>query len=156
MSNINGFDNEYEFVKYLNEKEINELDPMTRELIDKLYPYENPHSIIKCWRNHYKQKSDILIRINNVMKGISIKKGIKNSLHAEGISSFINFLIEEGVDREIVLEYLKYHYADGSTNGKGLKRISVEEYKQMIEAAFGKDSCCVLNVRPVGGYQLKA
>ena len=32
----------------------------------------------------------------------------------------------------------------------------LEEYKQMIEAAFGKDSCCVLNVRPVGGYQLKA
>ncbi len=29
------------------------------------------------------------------------------------------------------------------------------DYKQMIEAAFGKDSCCVLSVRPVGGYEVK-
>jgi len=25
----------------------------------------------------------------------------------------------------------------------------------MIEAAFGEGSCCVLNVRPVGGYEIK-
>ena len=29
-------------------------------------------------------------------------------------------------------------------------------YKEMIEKVFGKDSCCVLNVRPVGGYEIKA
>ncbi len=30
----------------------------------------------------------------------------------------------------------------------------LDNYKQMIETAFGKDSCCVLNIRPVGGYEL--
>lgn len=64
------------------------------------------------------------------MKGISIKKGYKNSVHVERISDFIHFLIENNIDREIVTEYLKYHYADGSTNGKGIKRLSVEEYKK--------------------------
>ncbi|MBR7132963.1 MAG: galactokinase [Clostridia bacterium] len=29
------------------------------------------------------------------------------------------------------------------------------DYKQMIEAVFGEGSCCVLNIRPVGGYELK-
>lgn len=29
-------------------------------------------------------------------------------------------------------------------------------YKQMIESAFGEGSCSVLNIRPVGGYELKA
>ena len=29
------------------------------------------------------------------------------------------------------------------------------DYKQMIEAVYGKDSCCVLNIRPVGGYEIK-
>ncbi|MBE6750215.1 MAG: galactokinase [Ruminococcaceae bacterium] len=29
------------------------------------------------------------------------------------------------------------------------------DYKKMIEAAFGEGSCCVLNVRPVGGYEIK-
>ena len=123
MSKITGKNNEYEFVKYLNGKRISELNPMFRELIDELFPNQQPNSIIKSWKNHYKEKSDIFIKINGKMKGISIKKGYKNSIHVERISDFIHFLIENNVDREIVIEYLKYHYADGSTNGKGKKRI---------------------------------
>ena len=55
---------------------------------------------------------------------------MKNSIHVERISDFIHFLIENKIDRELVIEYLKYQYADGSTNGKGLERLSVEEYKK--------------------------
>ncbi len=29
------------------------------------------------------------------------------------------------------------------------------DYKTMIEAAFGENSCCVLNIRPVGGTEVK-
>lgn len=138
MSDINGFDNEFAFVKYLNGKQINELNPMMRELIDVLFPYVNDNSIIKCWRNHYKQKSDIFIRINGLMKGVSIKKGIKNSVHVESIYSFIQFLIENGVDREIIDEYLKYHFADGSTDGTGGVRLSVEDYKKGNQDSIDK------------------
>ena len=67
--------------------------------------------------------------INDVIKNVSIK----NSVHVEGISSFIHFLIENKVDRQNVINYLKYHYADGTTNGSGLNRISVDEYKKMIK-----------------------
>lgn len=130
MTNITGKNNEYEFVKYLNGKKISELNPMFRSLIDKLFPKEPPSSIIKSWKNHYKEKADIFIKINGIMKGISIKKGIKNSVHVERISDFIHFLIENNVERDIVIEYLKYQYADGSTNGKGNKRLSAEEYKK--------------------------
>ncbi len=31
----------------------------------------------------------------------------------------------------------------------------LSSYKQMIESAFGEGSCCVLNIRPVGGYEIK-
>lgn len=55
MSAINGFDNEYEFVKYLNKKSVNELNPMFRGLIDELFPNVLGSSVITCWRNHYKQ-----------------------------------------------------------------------------------------------------
>lgn len=64
------------------------------------------------------------------MKGISIKMGSRNSVHAERITDFVHFLIENKVSRETVIEYLKYHYADGSTNGKGTYRQSASEYKQ--------------------------
>lgn len=138
LSNISGNDNEFEFVKYLNGKKISELNSMFRELIDELFPLLKEEFIIKSWRNHYNQKSDIFIKINGVMKGISIKKGIKNSIHVERISDFIHFLIQNGVVREIIIEYLKYQYADGSTNGKGLERLSVEEYKKYNQTNIDK------------------
>ena len=31
----------------------------------------------------------------------------------------------------------------------------LDSYKQMIEKVFGVGSCCVLNIRPVGGYEIK-
>jgi len=31
----------------------------------------------------------------------------------------------------------------------------LSEYKEMIESAFGKGSCCVLNIRPVGGTEIR-
>ena len=138
ISNISGKNNEFEFVKYLNNKKISELNPLFRDLIDELFPLEKEDSVIKSWKNHYNEKSDIFIKINGSMKGISIKKGIKNSVHVERISDFIHFLIENKVDREIIIEYLKYQYADGSTNGKGLKRLSAEEYKKDNQSNIDK------------------
>lgn len=129
MTEINGYNNEFEFVKYLNRRKVGELNPMFRQLIDKLYNNLDDDNVILAWRNHLPQKSDIFIKINGIMKGISIKKGMKNSVHVDGISSFIHFLIENNIPRDVVIEYLKYHYADGTTNGKGEKRISVQEYK---------------------------
>lgn len=138
LSNIGGSNNEFEFVKYLNGKKISELNPIFRELIDELFHLKKSNFIIKSWRNHYNHKSDIFIKINGKMKGISIKKGIKNSINVERISDFIHFLIENKIDNEIVVEYLKYQYADGSTNRKGLKRLSVEEYKKNNQANIDK------------------
>lgn len=37
MTEINGFDNEFEFVKYLNGKRVGELNPMFREVIDTIF-----------------------------------------------------------------------------------------------------------------------
>ena len=145
MSEINGFDNEFAFVLELNNKTIKELTPLCRDLIETIFPNEFENSIIKCWRNHLKQKTDILIKINNKIKGTSIKKGIKNSVHVEPISQFISFLISNNISQEIVIEYLKFHYADGTTNGKGLKRISTEEYKVKNQDKIDKINMAINN-----------
>ncbi len=129
MCKTNGYDNEYAFVKLFNQKHIKDLDPKSRELIDTIFNYESDLSIITCWKNHYQQKADILIKIENHIKGISIKKGIKNSVHAEGISYFVDFLKDSNIPLNVIKEYLKFHYADGTINGKGKKRISTDDYK---------------------------
>ena len=64
MSQISGRDNEYEFVKYLNNKKVEELNPMFRELIDTLFQYPKECSVIKAWLNKLPQKSDFFIKIN--------------------------------------------------------------------------------------------
>ncbi|MBQ9011918.1 MAG: hypothetical protein IJ093_04640, partial [Bacilli bacterium] len=81
-------------------------------------------------KNKELQKYDIIIKIKNTTKRISIKKGIKNSVHTEPISEFIHFLIENHMPKPLVINFLKYHYADGTTNGKGKQRLTAEEYKK--------------------------
>lgn len=124
-----GYKNEKEFVQYLNNKKISEVNPLFRELIEYLYKSVDENFKIKSWKNCCIEKTDIFIKINNITKCISIKKGSRNSVHTEKINDFINFLIENKVSKENVIEYLKYHFADGTVTGKGRIRESVAEYK---------------------------
>lgn len=127
---LNGFQNEINITNYMNGKQIKSLDPNFRNLIFKLYGDINKDYFIHSKVDYEKKKYDLIVEINGVIKRISIKMGINNSVHVEGISSFIHFLIDSGVDRDAVIEYLKYHYADGTTNGTGRVRLSTEEYKK--------------------------
>lgn len=127
--NYTGFRSEDYFVWKLNKKRFDELDFNFQIFIEDLFPNVKTNDYILCKKNEYPQKFDILVTINNLTKRFSLKKGYKNSVHSEGISSFIHFLIENDMPKELVIEFLKYHYADGTTNGKGLYRLSAEEYK---------------------------
>ena len=127
---MNGYQNEYDFVCYLNHKKIKELDPLTREFIDSIFYKIHEEDEIKAWRNHFLQKADILIKIQNVVKGVSIKMGARNSVHVEQISSFISFLKKQEIPSRIIQNYLLYHFGDGSCNNSGTFRKDGEEIKK--------------------------
>ena len=129
MKKINGKQNEIEFVKYINNKKICELNLLMIELIENLFDDFDYDDRVYAWLNDKPQKTDFFIKINDNIKRISLKIGDKNSVHVEPISEFIHFLIVNNIEREIVIKYLNYHYADGSTNGSGVKRLSVSDYK---------------------------
>lgn len=130
-NNKNGFENEIDFVKKLNDKKFHELDYNLQLLLKDLYSDINKNDIIKCYKNKELQKYDIIIYCNNIPKRISIKKGIKNSVHTEPISEFIHFLIENKMPRSLIIAFLNYHYADGTTNGTGTQRLKIEDYKKI-------------------------
>ncbi len=144
--NINGYSNEYYFVKYLNGKYIKELNPMFKMLIEDLYGLLEDNLVIKCWLNDKPQKADFFIEINDIVKGISLKMGSRNSVHVERISDFIHFLIENKIDRDVIIEYLKYHYADGSTNGSGKYRMSVDKYKKENQTKIDSINLAINNL----------
>lgn len=127
---IDGYQNENEFVRSLNRKKFSSLLPNFQDLLLNLYGNLDYDSVVYCRKDYEKKKFDIEIIVNGIIKRISIKKGINNSVHVEGISSFIHFLIDSNVSREAVIEYLRYHYADGTQNGRGINRISGHEYKE--------------------------
>lgn len=128
--NINGFQNEFIIARSLNNKKVGEVNPIFRNMIYNLYGDVRVDSRINAFIDFNKKKYDLIIKINGVNKRISVKKGINNSVHCERISDFIHFLIELNLDKDVITEYLKYHYADGTTNGSGKNRLNGEEYKK--------------------------
>lgn len=127
---MKGYINEIYIVNYLNGRKVKDLNILYLEMIETLFKNISSEDRIKSWKNPFLQKTDVFIKIGNETKRISIKSGIKNSFHVEPISEFIHFLIENGIEKEYIFSYLKYHYADGTTNGSGKNRISVSEYKK--------------------------
>lgn len=75
---IDGKQNEYEFVLLLNNKKVCELDINTQEMIHSIFNNIDDNQMIKAWKNHWKQKTDVMIKIGKIIKGISIKKGSRN------------------------------------------------------------------------------
>ena len=88
---ISGYKNEYEFRDYLNNRLVKNLNPLFWDLFETLYGKLTGEEIIYARINPKKQKSDLFVTISGITKGISIKKGIKNSVHTETIYSFILF-----------------------------------------------------------------
>ena len=62
----------------------------------------------------------------------------RNSVHIETIDNFIKFLRLCDIKEEIITEYLKYHYADETTNGTGKNRLSSKEYKNNHQKEIDK------------------
>ena len=127
---MNGINNEYNFVLAFNNMKVKKLNPLLHKIIEDIYYNIDEEDTIKAWRNHRKQKTDIFLKINGITKGISIKMGSRNSFHVEHISEFSNFLYELGASEELVKKYISYHYADGTLNGTGVERQSLEQYKK--------------------------
>lgn len=110
---LDGYQNEFLFVLEFNNKKVKELNPLLREVIDDLFKDIDEDDIIKSWRNHINnQKGDIFIKIKNKVRSLSIKKGSQNSVHAESIDTFINYLRLLKVKESAIKKYLNYHYAD--------------------------------------------
>lgn len=125
-----GTDNEINFANSFNNKRFCDLNILQQCFIEDVFGKVAKCSYVRAWKCKYNFKTDIYIKINDIVKRVSIKKGINNSVHTEPISKFIHFLIENNININLINKYLKYHYADGTINGSGNKRLSGIEYKK--------------------------
>lgn len=128
-----GIQNEHEFVEYFNKRKVKELNPMANDFIKSIFPNVIENDIIYAIPRLDKGKTDFILIINEIEKKISLKKGYSNSIHLEKIESFVNFLINIGINEETIKLFIKFHYADGSLDGSGENRLSSENYKQLYQ-----------------------
>lgn len=61
-------------------------------MLKQLYPNIRENDVIVAYKYGRYAKVDMVIRVNNEEKGISIKSGFKNSVHLEPIDKFILYL----------------------------------------------------------------
>lgn len=127
--NITGYENEEEFASYLNGKTFGRVNPIFQDLLLAIYGRIDFSDTISCFVSYSKRKADIYVKVNGEVRGISIKKGVKNSVHVESLDQFCDFLHENGVSKKIIQEIRYYHYGDGTTDGTGEKRLCTCEYK---------------------------
>ncbi len=123
-----GYTNEWDFINYLNNKRYRALHPLMQEVIDYLYPYIKPDTIIYASKYGKYAKTDIVVEVAGIKKGISLKSGYKNSVHIEPIKRFSNFLKKHNITDEDIDLLLRYLYSDGTNNNTGTTRITNSEY----------------------------
>ncbi|MBQ2639857.1 MAG: hypothetical protein IJF92_03745 [Bacilli bacterium] len=93
-----------------------------------MYPNIQDDDLITAKKYGRYAKSDMVIEVNGIKKGISIKCGAKNSVHVEKVYKFINVI--DKLRFKYSNELSKYLYSDGSNNNTGRNRITTTEYKQ--------------------------
>lgn len=88
---IDGYQNENEFVRSLNRKRFSPLLPNFQSLLITLYGDIDNDSMIYCRKDYEKEKFHIEIIVNGIIKRISIKKVlIIQSMTKEFLALFIS------------------------------------------------------------------
>jgi len=132
-----GYQNERDFVLLFNDKYYLDLDNNSQKFLEDLFgEMIDPHERLIAWKNKTNQKADIFIRYKNYLKGISLKCGNSNSVHAEPINEFKRYLEKLGITYKIIDKYISYHYGyekDINGNINFSKVLSGEEYKKLYQ-----------------------
>lgn len=132
-----GYQNEVDFVKYFNNKYIDDFDLNSQKFLKELFDQEiDSNEIIKCYKNRMVQKADIFIKYKNFVKGISLKCGNSNSMHHEQVQEFKRYLGNIGIPYNIIEYYMSYHFGHKrDINNCPLieTKLSSEEYKKLYQ-----------------------
>lgn len=144
-----GFVNERNFAKELDSKEFRNLSNNYQQLLNALFGPINPETQIVCWQSKYNEKADIKIKINNEIKGISIKMGKHNSVHMESYPQFANYLVKLGINTSF-LEKL-YSFINGTIDNctynsneyKKLRPNEIVEIKKVLNDYYVKTNLLI-------------
>lgn len=128
-----GYKNEIDFTVAINRKKYCKLDNNMKEFIKFVFNDIKDDDVLESGRYGTYDKADVFIKLNNTTKNISIKSGMRVSVHAEEINDFVSFLKSIKINEKIIDYLLLYHYGDFTTDGTGNVRLPAKELKDKYE-----------------------
>ena len=135
--NSHGFKNVENIIDSLDGKQFQYIPDTLKEFVFSIFNGACENSdIVHAEKVKGGLKGDMLIWLNQDkqnLKNVAIASGSGNSVHQEKVDSFCEFLKDEvGIDNETIEQYLRFHYADGTSNNTGSveSRQSASEYKK--------------------------
>ncbi|MDY0100808.1 MAG: hypothetical protein WCZ47_03585 [Bacilli bacterium] len=128
MGKNDGHQNEYEIIEVLNKKKIDKLPNHFKKWIQKLFQVDKGTLYVNKLNNE--QKADIVLKVGEVNKYISIKSGNSNSFHSEQINTFIPFLREIGISESTLKTIVFFHYGDNTLDGSGPIRFTSNDLRK--------------------------
>ncbi|MBE6154679.1 MAG: hypothetical protein E7163_03820 [Firmicutes bacterium] len=132
-----GIKNEYDFVLFLNNKIVGNLNKDCQDLLYNIFDTIKSTDRLICWKSKFCEKADIKIKINKEIRGLSIKTGKHPSIHQESIKTFYPFLTKIGVDNFIIEKFDKF--MKGYLNGNRVKsKDYIESNKEDINTIRNK------------------
>ena len=133
MSHNEGLANEQDIIKVLDGKKYCDLPEFWKKRMKQLCKEIEDEDKIDCFKCVYNQKADISIRAHDRKWNISIKSGYFVSVHNERITSLIGYLRKLGISEDLITTLRLYHYGDGTIDGTGEKRKTLEEIKAEMQ-----------------------
>ncbi len=132
--NSKGFANEKEIRDALNSKLYDDISPNLKHFLNDMFRgYNLRGKWVHAHTFPQNMKPDFYVTIDGVPEGkyVSVKMGTGNSLHQESLETFVDFLVENGVTKEIVDAIKEYHFSDGTINNTGKVRYDARTYSKM-------------------------
>lgn len=142
MSSNKGLFNESQIVMTLANKKVKDIPQNLKYTLFRLFGPLDEEEIIKSAQISGMIKPDIYIEYKGNRKYISVKSGRATEVHAEYISSFVEFLKEYGLSDESCQFIKEYCYADGTDDGTGeepMDFITLKTYFSKRTEIFNKE-----------------
>ena len=128
----NGRQKEDQIMYSLTKNKFSELSEPMKELVTTLFGVIDPDKPVKAEYTIDSIKPDFVIKHNDKEKYVSMKSGASVQVHTEPINFFIEFLREQEVSEETIKTILLHHYGDGTIDGTGKTRYSLNELRYRL------------------------
>lgn len=130
----NGIQNENEIMNAINGKKFSELSEHLKYVVKEMFNSIRGEDLIKVEKVPGFAKPDLKFTVLDESHYLSIKFGNSSQLHCEDIDVFVKWLKDNDFSDHIIECFKKYHYADGTLDGTGKKRLGQQEAMEVYQS----------------------